>query len=47
LEKCEENAKDLKKLKDPAFGWLNCYGKLISNIDQMEETIKDEFNNYI
>jgi len=47
LERCHEEAKDQKKLKDPVMGWVSCYEKLILKFDTMESQIKDEFLNFI
>lgn len=46
-EACQKEAKNMKNLTDPIIHWISCYEKLIIRFDNMENEIKDEFNNFI
>lgn len=47
VERCQEEAKNQKNVKDPIVSWVSCYEKLILKFDSMENDIKEEFNNFI
>ena len=48
LKFCVENSKDFSKATgDPATNFIECYRNLIKDMDKSQDSIKNEFNNYV